>query len=182
MGARISQSFRRENEVKALLIGLDMSGKTTLLWKLKIDEVVTTVPTIGFNVETVQYKDREFLMWDYGGTSKFRPQWKTLFGKCEALIIVVDSTDSARFLDAGEELRYLLDQMGPSGAPPHIPLLLFANKQDLPTAKAPVDVLTGMNIDHVLSSRRWQVVGSSCTHGTGLDEGMRWLSRALSHP
>ena len=41
-------------EVRVLILGLDNAGKTTILYKLQMGEVVTTVPTIGFNVETVQ--------------------------------------------------------------------------------------------------------------------------------
>lgn len=41
-------------------VGLDAAGKTTILYKLKLGEVVTTIPTIGFNVETVEYKNISF--------------------------------------------------------------------------------------------------------------------------
>jgi small GTP-binding protein len=49
------------------MVGLDAAGKTTILYKLKLDETVNPVPTIGFNVETVQYKKITFTMWDVGG-------------------------------------------------------------------------------------------------------------------
>ena len=51
-------SFRRD--VRILLLGLDAAGKTTILYKLKMNETVNTIPTIGFNMETVQYKNVEF--------------------------------------------------------------------------------------------------------------------------
>ena len=35
--------------------------------RLQVDEPVTTVPTIGFNVETLQYKNVKFQVWDLGG-------------------------------------------------------------------------------------------------------------------
>lgn len=54
------------------MVGLDAAGKTTILYKLKLDENVTTIPTIGFNVETVQYKKINFTMWDVGGQDKVR--------------------------------------------------------------------------------------------------------------
>ena len=57
-------------------VGLDAAGKTTILYKLKLGEVVTTIPTIGFNVETVEYKNISFTVWDVGGQDKIRPLWR----------------------------------------------------------------------------------------------------------
>jgi GTPase SAR1 family protein len=51
------------------------AGKTTILYKLKLGEVVTTIPTIGFNVETVEYKNISFTVWDVGSRDKIRPLW-----------------------------------------------------------------------------------------------------------
>lgn len=56
----------KNKEARILMVGLDAAGKTTILYKLKLDENVTTIPTIGFNVETVQYKKINFTMWDVG--------------------------------------------------------------------------------------------------------------------
>ena len=56
------------------MVGLDAAGKTTILYKLKLGEVVTTIPTIGFNVETVEYKNISFTVWDVGGQDKVRPR------------------------------------------------------------------------------------------------------------
>lgn len=44
-----------KKDVRILMVGLDAAGKTTILYKLKMGEVVATVPTIGFNVETVWF-------------------------------------------------------------------------------------------------------------------------------
>ena len=51
------------------------SGKTTILYRLQVGEVVTTIPTIGFNVETVTYKNLKFQVWDLGGQTSIRPYW-----------------------------------------------------------------------------------------------------------
>ena len=69
MGQTLSKWFRdvfKNKEARILMVGLDAAGKTTILYKLKLDENVTTIPTIGFNVETVQYKKINFTMWDVG--------------------------------------------------------------------------------------------------------------------
>ena len=59
-----------------LQVGLDAAGKTTILYKLKLGEVVTTIPTVGFNVETVKYKKISFTVWDVGGQDKIQPLWR----------------------------------------------------------------------------------------------------------
>ena len=66
MGLSFSKSFddrRRQKDVRILMVGLDAAGKTTILYKLKLGEIVTTIPTIGFNVETVEYKNISFTAW-----------------------------------------------------------------------------------------------------------------------
>lgn len=45
--------FSNKKEMRILMVGLDAAGKTTILYKLKLGEVVSSVPTIGFNVENV---------------------------------------------------------------------------------------------------------------------------------
>ena len=66
----------RSIELRIIMNGLDAAGKTTILYKLKLGEVVTTIPTIGFNVETVEYRNISFTVWDVGGRDKIRPLWR----------------------------------------------------------------------------------------------------------
>jgi ADP-ribosylation factor protein 1 len=70
MGLSITKLFDKifgKKEMRILMLGLDAAGKTTILYKLKLGEVVSSVPTIGFNVETVEYKNIKFTVWDVGG-------------------------------------------------------------------------------------------------------------------
>uniref|UniRef100_A0A8C2L351 ADP ribosylation factor 1 n=1 Tax=Cyprinus carpio TaxID=7962 RepID=A0A8C2L351_CYPCA len=68
-----------KKEMRILMVGLDAAGKTTILYKMKLGEIVTTIPTIGFNVETVEYKNISFTVWDVGGQDKIRPLWRHYF-------------------------------------------------------------------------------------------------------
>ena len=87
-----------ERHAKILMLGLDAAGKTTVLYKLKLNEVVSTIPTIGFNVETVKPgKNVSFTVWDVGGQDKIRPLWRHYFTGTEGLVFVVDSADKTRF-------------------------------------------------------------------------------------
>merc|ERR1719314_9992 len=89
-----------KQEVRILILGLDNAGKTTILYRLQVDEVVQTIPTIGFNVETVQYKNIKFQVWDLGGQTSIRPYWRCYYPNTQGIIYVVDSTDVDRLPDA----------------------------------------------------------------------------------
>merc|ERR1711964_87347 len=91
-------------------VGLDAAGKTTILYKLKLGEVVTTIPTIGFNVETVEYKNLSFTVWDVGGQDKIRPLWRHYYQGTNGLIYVIDSNDRDRIEDAREDLTKMLNE------------------------------------------------------------------------
>ena len=122
---------------RVLMVGLDNAGKTTILYKLKLGETVTTIPTIGFNVETVEYKNLKFTVWDIGGQESIRQLWKHYYANTDAIIYVIDSNDlkriKGRASHAKEELHRLLNTEELSNAL----LLIYANKQDLPNAIAP---------------------------------------------
>merc|ERR1712115_92880 len=111
MGLTLSSVFGRlfgKKQMRILMVGLDAAGKTTILYKLKLGEIVTTIPTIGFNVETVEYKNISFSVWDVGGQDKIRPLWRHYYQNTQGLIFVVDSNDRERIQDAREELHKML--------------------------------------------------------------------------
>ncbi len=110
MGSFLSQlsSLFDKREARILMLGLDSAGKTTILFKLKLGEVVSSVPTIGFNVETVEFKNCKFNVWDVGGQDKIRGMWKHYYQNTEGLIYVIDSSDKERLHIAKEELHKML--------------------------------------------------------------------------
>merc|ERR1719270_3357740 len=164
-----------KTEVKMVMVGLDAAGKTTILYKLKLGEVVTTIPTIGFNVETVEYKNISFTVWDVGGQDKIRKLWRHYYQGTQGLIFVVDSSDRDRVEDAREELMKMLneDEMRDSV------LLVFANKQDLPSAMPAADVTEKLGL-HTIRNRQWFIQSACSTTGYGLYEGLDWMARTLS--
>merc|ERR1712078_474775 len=111
MGLSFSNFWKRmfgNKEMRILMVGLDAAGKTTVLYKLKLGEVVTTIPTIGFNVETVEYKNIKFTVWDIGGQEKIRKLWRYYYQGTQGLIFVIDSSDRDRIEDARDELQKML--------------------------------------------------------------------------
>ena len=95
MGNFIGKIWAKK-EVRVLFMGLDAAGKTTILYRLKLGEVVTTIPTIGFNVETLVHKHVQFTAWDVGGRDKIRPLYRHYFQNTGGLIYVIDSNDKER--------------------------------------------------------------------------------------
>ncbi|CAK9143646.1 unnamed protein product [Ilex paraguariensis] len=174
MGASLSRLVKRlpaKRDTKILMVGLDASGKTTILYKLKRGEFFTTVPTIGFNVEAVEYKNISFNVWDLGGQDKIRPLWRHYIQNIQGLIFVVDSNDRGRIPEARNELHRILseDELGNAA------LLVFANKQDLPHALHVSEVADKLSL-HSVRQRQWYIQGTSATTGQGLHEGLDWLS------
>ncbi|KAL1257089.1 hypothetical protein QQF64_012634 [Cirrhinus molitorella] len=170
MGLTISSLFSRlfgKKQMRILMVGLDAAGKTTILYKLKLGEIVTTIPTIGFNVETVEYKNICFTVWDVGGQDKIRPLWRHYFQNTQGLIFVVDSNDRERVAESAEELSKMLQEDELRDAV----LLVFANKQDLPNAMAVSELTDKLGLQS-LRSRTWYVQATCATQGTGLYEGL----------
>jgi len=161
-------------DMRILMVGLDAAGKTTVLYKLKLGEIVTTIPTIGFNVETVQYKNINFTVWDVGGQDKIRPLWRHYYNNTEGIIYVVDSNDGKRVDEAALELQKILREDELRDAV----LLVLCNKQDLPNAMSVAQVTDKLNL-HSLRSRQWYIQATCATSGDGLYEGLDWLSQAL---
>jgi len=185
MGLAFSKFWGRmfgKKEMRILMVGLDAAGKTTILYKLKLGEVVTTIPTIGFNVETVEYKNISFTVWDVGGQDKIRPLWRHYYQNTQGVIFVVDSNDRDRIDDskdyehsAKEELNRMLAEDELRDAV----LLVFANKQDLPNAMKVQEVTERLGLNK-LRNRQWYIQGASAPTGDGLYEGLDWLSNTLS--
>jgi len=171
---KLFDSLFGKKEMRILMVGLDAAGKTTILYKLKLGEIVTTIPTIGFNVETVEYKNISFTVWDVGGQDKIRPLWRHYFQNTQGLIFVVDSNDRERFNEASEELKRMLNEDELKDAV----VLVFANKQDLPNAANASELSDQLGLS-AMRNRNWYIQATCATSGDGLYEGLDWLSSAL---
>lgn len=179
MGLQIGKLMERlfgKQEMRILMVGLDAAGKTTILYKLKLGEVVTTIPTIGFNVETVDYKNISFTVWDVGGQDKIRPLWRHYYQNTQGLIFVVDSNDRDRVQAARQELHKMINEDELRDAV----ILVFANKQDLPNAMTAAEVTDKLGL-HEMKTRNWYIQATCATTGDGLYEGLDWLSATLKN-
>ncbi|RYC56627.1 hypothetical protein CHU98_g9580 [Xylaria longipes] len=205
MGGQLSKMMGKifgSKEMRLLMLGLDAAGKTTILYKLKLGQDVTTIPTVGFNVETVTYKNVKFNVWDVGGQDKIRPLWRHYFSGTQGLIFVIDSSDRQRIEEARQELHRIINDREMKDSL----LLVFANKQDikegtsygdtsrndmretpfanpclLTAAMKPQEVTEALQLSK-LKDKIWYVVPSCATTGEGLLEGLAWLSNNVKAP
>uniref|UniRef100_A0A0G4FI63 ADP-ribosylation factor n=1 Tax=Chromera velia CCMP2878 TaxID=1169474 RepID=A0A0G4FI63_9ALVE len=160
--------------VRAVMIGLDAAGKTTVLYNLKIGENVNTIPTLGFNVEEVTYRNLNLTVWDIGGQKIIRRLWHHYYNGCNLVIFVVDAADRDRIEEAAEELEEVLRAPELSDAR----LLVYANKQDLPNAMSAGEVAEKLRLPSV-RNRLWHVQATCAPSGDGLYEGLDWAADAL---
>lgn len=171
----LSRIFSSKREVRLLMVGLDGAGKTTILYKLKLGEVVTTIPTIGFNVETLHYHNLSFVVWDVGGQDKIRPLWRHYYRNTQGLIYVVDASDRERLSTARDELHMIVSDHEMQGAV----VLVMANKQDMPRAIGISQLAEALEL-RSLGSRAWHLQGTCAINGEGLYEGIDWLARVVN--
>ncbi|BFZ04960.1 hypothetical protein BsWGS_07999 [Bradybaena similaris] len=171
----VIQSFQTSVPTRVLLLGLDAAGKTTILYKVKLNENVCTIPTIGFNVETVTpVKGVTFTMWDVGGQEKIRCLWRHYYENTQGLVFVVDSSDVARISEAQEELFNIIEDPAMFG----VPVVVLANKQDLPGALSTSELADRLGLLKV-RDRKWFVQGACAISGDGIYEGMQEMAKLV---
>ncbi|KRF83253.1 ADP-ribosylation factor-like protein 3 isoform X1 [Drosophila virilis] len=183
-----------EKEARILLLGLDNAGKTTILKQLASEDITTVsileqmrlcfpnsrsnasqvTPTAGFNIKSVAADGFKLNVWDIGGQWKIRPYWKNYFANTDVLIYVIDCTDRKRLSEAGSELfEMLMDNRLK-----RVPLLVFANKQDLPSAMSASEVAEALGLVR-LEERTWEIKACTAVDGTGIKEGMDWVCKNM---
>ncbi|GLE05393.1 hypothetical protein PINS_up014406 [Pythium insidiosum] len=180
-----------DSEGRILVLGLDNGGKTTILKKLSEEDISHIMPTQGFNVKSLQVDGFKLNMWDIGGQKTIRPYWRNYFEQTDALvrraippfalcivsdlggasqIYVIDSADKRRLEETGLELATLLEEDKLS----NVPILVFANKQDLLNALPASEISTALNLS-TIRDRTWHIQACSAKTGEGLQEGMEWI-------
>jgi ADP-ribosylation factor 1/2 len=166
--------FGEKREFKLVIVGLDAAGKTTILNKMRFDEVMPTAPTIGVNTEDIQIRNVNIKVFDLAGQEKMRNVWKYYYSSIEGIIFVLDSTRADRIQEARDELVSLLANEEAR----HIPVLVFANKQDLPTSIKSQEMVEMLGIGDYVNKKPVSIVRvqeSSAVQDQGLLEGFEWI-------
>uniref|UniRef100_A0A8D0HS05 ADP-ribosylation factor-like protein 14 n=1 Tax=Sphenodon punctatus TaxID=8508 RepID=A0A8D0HS05_SPHPU len=168
-----SSKQSRTKQAQILMLGLDSAGKSTLLYKLKFNDVFLTVPTIGFNVEMIETeKNVALTVWDVGGQQKMRTLWGNYFENTDSLVYVVDSTDKQRLEDSKKELEFILKNESTK----NVPVVVLANKQDLPGALNAEEITKKFNMKKHCHDRNWYVQPCCAITGEGLAEALRKIT------
>jgi small GTP-binding protein len=186
MGISLSNAWNKlfgNKQYRILMIGLDNAGKTTILYKLKLGEFLNTIPTIGFNVETVEYKKISFTIFDIGGQDRIRALWRHYYYNTDAVIFVIDSSDAER-LDGNENkentntVEHELSLMLNSDELKESVFLFLANKQDRSSSLKISEIVDHLKL-YNLKNRQWFIQGTNALTGDGIYEGLDWLSKTL---
>mmetsp|Transcript_84434 Transcript_84434/g.176725 ORF Transcript_84434/g.176725 Transcript_84434/m.176725 type:complete len:209 (+) Transcript_84434:149-775(+) len=159
---------------KIVIVGLNNAGKTTILYKLHLGQVILTQPTIGSNVEEVKHSNITFQVWDLGGQEKLRAGWATYFQDTDAVIFVVDSNDQENMVLAKMELFNVVLQEDLK----HACLLVLANKQDIAGCKTAAEIAQDLSLQ-TLRTHEWQIQSCCALTGEGLQEGLEWIATRI---
>ncbi|DBA02055.1 TPA: hypothetical protein N0F65_000302 [Lagenidium giganteum] len=176
MGSSFSRKMARfwnRNERRLLIVGLDAAGKTTILYNLRLGKAISSIPTVGFNVETIRFEKYKLNIWDVGGQDSLRPYWRHHFTGTQGIIFVVDSADAKRLDLARAELNgILLDAQLKDSC-----LLVFLNKRDLSVAMSIDQLTTALDFEPTCkeTGRKYCIQPAIATTGEGLHEGITWL-------
>ena len=168
-----NENIEKKDDFKIKMFGLDDAGKTTILYIIKLGTKIITIPTIGFNVETIDNENQEKSMtiWDVGGNKKIRPLWKHYFCNTNGLIWVYDMSKKETYEESQNELKSILYEPDIKS---DIPLLIIANKSDLNEEGNSInDYING--IQDCLSNRPYYIKECNCDNLDSYKDGLDWL-------
>lgn len=168
----------KKREVNVLVIGLNNSGKSTVINHFKNEEAKQSeiVPTVGFNVEKFENQSLGFTAFDMSGHGRYRDLWEHYYKDCHGVIFVIDSSDRLRLVVVKDELDLLLQH--PDISCKRLPILFFANKMDCKDALSSVKIAAALGLDKIMD-KPWHICASNALSGEGLQEGVEWLTQQI---
>merc|ERR1712113_793558 len=166
--------FGSDTECKIVIVGLNNAGKTTILYKMHLGQVVLTQPTIWSNVEEVKFENITFQVWDVGGQENLRASWSTYFQDTDAIIFVVDSNDQENMVLAKMELFNVVLHEDLK----HACVLVLANKQDITGSRNAGEITEDLSL-HTIRTHEWHIQNCCALTGEGLQEGLGWIATRI---
>ncbi len=165
----ISLKAETDKKVNILLVGLFYAGKTTIMRSIQSGYLEKTDPTTGMEIQIFDYKKLRFSVQDMGGHESYRTLWNSMLEYSQPKVIcwVVDATDHATFEESLNALDKHILRLNKTKA---VPIILIANKQDLPLATTPNEISEIFEASKRFQGRKWKTIGASAKDGTGLAE------------
>ena len=166
-----------KKKLKLVLVGLDGAGKSTLLQTMLGEKPEKTMPTFGFNNARTKQRGFDIDLFDIGGGKRIRGIWKAYMADVHGCVFVVDAADADRLDECREVFADTLRDPHLSGKP----IVVFANKQDLPSAKSEAQIATALGLATLQNSRHNIVpcvarrMSASEAADKRVDVGMRWM-------
>eukprot|EP01063_Lacrimia_lanifica_P040788 TRINITY_DN9385_c0_g4_i1.p1 TRINITY_DN9385_c0_g4~~TRINITY_DN9385_c0_g4_i1.p1 ORF type:complete len:183 (+),score=68.67 TRINITY_DN9385_c0_g4_i1:107-655(+) len=171
IASKLKTLFSGNRHLELCLVGLENSGKTTILDILSTGHAADTMPTVGLNVRSVKKEGVTMKAWDLGGQQRFRGEWVRYAAECNVILFVVDSSDYERITIAKTELTKLL---GSDDALEGLPLLVVLNKIDLTPHMSKEDVIRDMELEKI-TKNKWMVTQISARNKENIGELLDWL-------
>ena len=173
--SKIIEFFTKSrNNFKIIILGMQNAGKTTILYRLSLGQLVKTTPTIGSNVEELTHNNVKFQAWDLGGQESTRSVWDVYYMSTDAVVYVIDSQDDENFEESKAQFHKVISHPNLKNTI----ILIFANKQDLPGAKDVNKLIEDYEFDKI-KNHIWKIQSCSALKGEGLISGIKWLSEQL---
>ncbi|XP_028841644.1 ADP-ribosylation factor-like protein 4D isoform X2 [Denticeps clupeoides] len=160
------------------MVGLDSAGKTTILYRMKFNDFLQAIPTKGFNHEDIIFgrsKSISLGVWDVGGQEKLRPLWRSYLRHMDGLVFVVDSNDKERLEEAKVEFQRIAQAPESQG----LPILVLANKQDLPQALSVFDVEKALRLCELGSDTMYHTEACNAMDWNALNHGLEKLHEMI---
>lgn len=176
MGPNLPKLKRKFQKVpNVVMLGLDSAGKSTLLYKLQRQEAMDTLPTIGFNVITLELNKKSvFTVWDIGGQRGLRSNWQYYLEGCKVLVFVVDANDRTRIEEAKIALKTVLSDRNLED----VPLMVLANKTDLSNSMTLNEVCQQLDLANC-TDRTWEIQACSALKGLGLQQAFLTVAKLI---
>ena len=173
--SKIIEFFTKSrNNFKIIILGMQNAGKTTILYRLSLGQLVKTTPTIGSNVEELTHNNVKFQAWDLGGQESTRSVWDVYYMSTDAVVYVIDSQDDENFEESKAQFHKVISHPNLKNTI----ILIFANKQDLQGAKDVNKLIEDYEFDKI-KNHIWKIQSCSALKGEGLISGIKWLSEQL---
>ncbi|KAK8916110.1 hypothetical protein KSP39_PZI022291 [Platanthera zijinensis] len=168
-------------EFHVLILGVHKAGKTSLLEKLKAIYLNSEglppdriVPTVGLNIGRIEVSNAKLVLWDLGGQVGLRTIWEKYYEEAHAIVYMIDASCPSSFEDSKSALEKVLRHDDSRGAP----LLILANKQDLPDAVSSEELARYLDLKE-LGERLYLFEAVSAHDGMGIKYAIEWLVDAM---